>query len=55
MSTYIYSTAISKKDNGKDKHDTSVGEEKTFRGVLHASALALSLMDLSLGSAISII
>ena len=40
---------------GRTKQDTSVGGEKTFRGVLRASALALSLMDLSLGPAISII
>ena len=31
-----------------------IGEERTFRGVLRASALALALMDLSLGPAMSV-
>ena len=39
---------------GRDREDTDIGVCKTFRGVLRASALALSLMDLSLGPAISI-
>ena len=38
---------------GRDKEDTEIGVCKTFRGVQRASALALSLMDLSLGPAIS--
>ena len=41
-------------ENGKRQGKHRCWSVKTFRGVLRASALALSLMDLSLGPAISI-
>ena len=48
-----FDTAYRRVRTGRDKEDTDIGVCKTFRGVLRASALALSLMDLSLGPAIS--
>ena len=54
--TWLASIQLYHRRKWEGQNKTQVLEEKkTFRGVLRASALALSLMDLSLGPAKSII